>query len=146
MKNKLITVAIIVCVSIGCVFLLRSQNIMDKLNVRNALEKVSRDVVKLEDENSKVSIKLGNEIEYSHRVHSSVGSSYRVDYDKSAFKLSYETKYDNPESVAMGMCGGDSAVQTCTFRALKKGTYTIKVIHEFRGDIEKIITYTITVI
>ncbi len=46
----------------------------------------------------------------------------------------------------MGMCGGDSAVQTCTFRALKKGTYAIKIIHEFRGDIEKVITYTITVI
>jgi len=122
-----------------------SQNIMDKLNVRNALEKVSRDIVKLEDEDSKITIKLGSEIEYSHRVHGSVGSSYHANYDKSAFKLSYETKYDNPESVAMGMCGGDSAVQTCTFRALKKGTYKLKVIHEFRGDIERVITYTITV-
>lgn len=145
MKNKLITAAIIVCVSIGCVFLLRSQNIMDKLNVKNALEKVSRDVVTLDDRDSTITIHLGNEIVYSHRVHGSVGSSYRVDYDKSAFKLSYETKYDSPESVAMGMCGGDSAVQTCTFRALKKGAYKIKVIHEFRGDIERVITYMITV-
>ncbi len=61
---------------------------MDKLNVRNALEKVSRDIVKLENKDSKITIKLGSEIEYSHRVHGSVGSSYHVEYDKGAFKLS----------------------------------------------------------
>lgn len=146
MRNKLITAVIIVSVSIVCVSLLRSQNIMDKLNVKNAIEKVSRDIIILEDEDSEITIMLGSEIEYSHRVHASVGSSYHVEYNKSAFKLSCEKNFDNPESVAMGMCGGDSAVQTCTLRTLKKGSHKIKIIHEFRGDIERVITYTITVI
>ncbi|MCM1111332.1 MAG: hypothetical protein NC336_08995 [Clostridium sp.] len=99
----------------------------------------------LQDTDSAVTIKVGFQLLYSHPVHGSVGSSYRVEYDKNAFELSYDTIYDNPDAVAEGMCGADSAVQTVTLRALKKGQYTVKVIHEFRGDVERVVTYKITV-
>lgn len=43
------------------------------------------------------------------------------------------------------MCGGDQATKTCILEALKKGIYQIKVIHDYRGETERLITYTITV-
>lgn len=110
------------------------------------IERKSNNMVILEDNDSKMIISIGNEIKYSYPIHGSVGTEYRIEYDSTAFQMSCTTVYDDPISVALGMCGGDKAVRTCKLRPLKLGEYTIKIIHEFRGDVERVVTHTITVI
>lgn len=123
--------------------MLHSMNVIGGRNSEKKHESVS--TISLGENDSKLTVNVGDQLRYSHSVHGSVGYDYKVEYDKSAFKLTHNTEYDNPESVAMGMCGGDSAVKTCILQALKKGKYKVKVIHEFRGAVERVITYTITV-
>lgn len=104
----------------------------------------NRDII-LADRDSRLTICVGNQASYSHSVHGSVGFWYSIEYDHDAFVLSHNVKYDDPESVEKGLCGGDSAVLTCTLRAMRRGTYVVKVVHDYRGDIERVVTYTITV-
>lgn len=117
----------------------------DRQKIESALTAIKSRPVILEDKDSSVSIGMGNSLQYSHSVYGSVGSGYRVEYDKQAFSMDYTAEYDDPEAVAAGMCGGDSAVQTCIFKPLKRGKYTIRIIHEFRGTVERTVTYKITV-
>lgn len=88
-------------------------------------------IVRLEENDSEYTINLDDAIQYSHSIHVSVGLSYRLIYDKNAFKISCHTKYDN--SNAADMCGGDSANTTCTLKSIKKGIFIVKAIHEFRA-------------
>ena len=43
------------------------------------------------------------------------------------------------------MCGADSAVKTCVFTPRKKGKYTIKIVHKFRGHTQNVITFNIII-
>ena len=100
-------------------------------------------VVGLKEHDSIYIIKLGDVMQYSHSIYPSVGFYYSMEYDENAFKLSYDIKYNDrydPDKE-----GGDLANKTCTLKSLKKGFFKVKVIHLYRGETERIITYKIIV-
>ena len=94
---------------------------------------------------SAINVSLSETFSYSYNIHGSVGYDYDIEYNKSAFDVETTIAYDDPEAVEAGMCGGDSAIKTCVFRPKKRGTFTIKVIHQFRGNTEDVITYNVRV-
>lgn len=99
----------------------------------------------LPDKDATLKVSLGDTVEYSHSVYSSVGHDYRAEYVESAFDKYYHMAYDSPEEVNAGMNGADSGIKTYTFKTLRKGTYTIVITHDYRGNVEKILTYKIIV-
>lgn len=86
-------------------------------------------------------IKTGEVIEYSRQVWGSVGETYSVNYDESAFKMEY---VDSKEGQSVTP-GGDQSVGTTYLEALKKGNFEIEVEHRFRGKTRKVVKYNITV-
>lgn len=145
MKRNLITTIVIICLSVGTVFIMQGRSADGDCHTEKGLEEAAGPVARLDDKGGKLTIKVGDTVQYSGKVHASVGIGYWIEYDEDAFVLNCDTKYNNPGAVAAGMCGGDAAVRTCTLRALKKGVYKVNVIHDFRGKTEKVITYTISV-
>ena len=99
----------------------------------------------LPQEDSTITISLSETFSYSQSIHGSVGYDYNVEYDETAFLVDTHVVYDNPKAVETGMCGADSAVKTCVFTPQKKGEYTIKIVHKFRGDTKNVITFNIIV-
>ncbi|MBR5332324.1 MAG: hypothetical protein IKV32_03360 [Muribaculaceae bacterium] len=99
----------------------------------------------LDNTSKEYHISINDNLSYSGEVHASVGKSYSVEYDTTAFEMQSDIKYNNPESVKAGMCGGDKAVKTVSFTPLKTGDYTIKVLHNFRGQTTDSMTYKISI-
>ena len=99
----------------------------------------------LKDATDEYSATLSDEIYYTHEVHGSVGISYFADFDTSAFEMRSVMKYDNPEMVEAGMCGGDSGEKTSIFIPQKAGNYEIKIYHNFRGEITDSLTFKVNV-
>ena len=99
----------------------------------------------LPQEDSTITISLSETFSYSQSIHGSVGYDYNIEYDETAFLVDTHVVYDNPKAVEKGMCGADSAVKTCVFTPRKKGEYTIKIVHKFRGDTTNVITFNIIV-
>lgn len=122
-----------------------AQSTINNQKIERVINQMKSSPISLPEKNAVIRIAVGRTLKYSHSVHSSVGYSYRVEYDKSAFEMKYSTRYDNSDAVNSGVCGADSAIETTTFKSLKKGEYIIKVIHEFRGDVENVLTYKIIV-
>ncbi len=91
-------------------------------------------------------LKVGETFTYTAKIHPSVGYSFHAEYDnKEAFSENYSVKYDDSKAVSSGLCGADSGQQTITLKALQKGNHTIKIIHEFRGKVEKELTFKLSV-
>lgn len=91
-------------------------------------------------------LKIGETFTYTAETYPSVGYSFHADYDdKEAFKEKYSVKYEDPESIEDGMCGADKGMTTLTLRAQKKGKFTVKIIHTFRGKVEKELTLKFSV-
>lgn len=105
----------------------------------------SQKAVELKDNDGQVNIALSDNLRYSYPIWESVGENFKIEYDKDAFKLSESVRYDNPVFVIFGMSGGDKGMKTCTLRPLKLGEFTIRVLHDFRGDIQRVVTYKVTV-
>lgn len=101
--------------------------------------------IALPEKDATLNVSLGDTVGYSHSVYCSVGHNYCAEYDTSAFDKYYHMAYDRPEEVDAGMDGADSGIKTYTFKTLKKGTYTIVITHDYRGNVEKILTYKIIV-
>lgn len=101
--------------------------------------------ITLPKKDATLNVSLGDTVEYSHSVYCSVGHDYCAKYDTSAFDKHYHMTYDRPEEVDAGMDGADSGIKTYTFKTLKKGTYSIVITHDYRGNVEKILTYKIIV-
>lgn len=99
----------------------------------------------LQPKDSTYVAKVGTRFEYTAEIHGSVGRNFYVEYEEGAFSHDYSVKYDNPQAVKAGMCGGDSGKKTLTLTALKKGKHTVKIIHDFRGKTEKEITCQIRI-
>lgn len=144
-----IIIPVLIVLIIGGLFIgatkLRAQDSNTIEKIENTLKQRKTKPINLPDKNSTIKIPLGSTLSYSHAVHGSVGYGYHLDYNKTEFAIDYSYKYDNPEAVELGMCGADSAKQTCIIKPLKKGKFTIKVVHTFRGQTERIITYKIVV-
>lgn len=125
----------------------KERRITDELKIKSQDEPVVPVKVglRLPDEDGNLTVPLGEAIQYSDKVHGSVGIGYRVEYDKEDFKMDSTSEFDNPGSIARRECGGDSAVKTCILTPLRKGTFTVRIIHEFRGEVEKVVTFRIKV-
>ena len=113
--------------------------------IQNAFRQMKNRTVNLPDHDESLTVRQGTVLEYSGRVHSSVGSSWYAEYNESAFKIETDFQYDDPDYELNPNCGGDSGIKTARFKAMKKGQFTIRIIHDFRGDIERTVTFNITV-
>ena len=71
---------------------------------------------------------------YEGKVHPSVGYTYRVEYDTSAFSCHSKIQYDHPAKVAAGLCGADSGMAVYDFNPRKTGVFEIVEIFGFRGE------------
>lgn len=142
--NKFILIIAIVIVLIAIIFSYTAKT--GKLKYNNDNHTSIGKIVTLPKVSGSITINTGDDIKYTHAIHGSVGINYTVEFDDTAFEAYYNIKYDAPDAVEAGMCGGDSAMRTTTLTSLKKGTYTVRVIHSFRGTVEKVLTYKIIVL
>ena len=93
-------------------------------------------------------IKLdGEHLTFKGEVHVSVGKEYRIEYDKTAFRVEYSCKYLHPlESVRKMVPGGDGKIVTYEFTPLKKGRFEIYEVEGFRDHETSRTEHTIVVI
>lgn len=92
-------------------------------------------------------IKLdGEHLTFKGNVHVSVGKEYRIEYDKTAFRVEYSCKYFHPESGRKMKPGGDGKIVTYTFTPLKKGQFEIYEVEGFRNHETSRTEHTIVVI
>lgn len=130
---------------VGIVPLVSCQDRIPKKEIEAPTQEQSQPtrVVALElpQDGADFTIKKGDVIEYSRQVWGSVGETYSVNYDESAFRMeNLDSKKD--QSVKPG---GDQSVGTTYLEALKKGKFEIEVVHKFRGKTKKVVKYNITV-
>ena len=93
-------------------------------------------------------IKLdGEHLTFKGEVHVSVGKEYRIEYDKTAFRVEYSCKYLHPlESVRKMVPGGDGKIVTYEFTPLRKGRFEIYEVEGFRDHETSRTEHTIVVI
>ena len=93
-------------------------------------------------------IKLdGEHLTFKGNVHVSVGKEYRIEYDKTAFRVEYSCKYLHPLGSGRKMMpGGDGKIVTYTFTPLKKGQFEIYEVEGFRDHETSRTEHTIVVI
>lgn len=93
-------------------------------------------------------IKLdGEHLTFKGEVHVSVGKEYRIEYDKTAFRVEYSCKYLHPlESGRKMMPGGDGKIVTYEFTPLRKGRFEIYEVEGLRDHETSRTEHTIVVI
>ena len=93
-------------------------------------------------------IKLdGEHLTFKGKVHVSVGKEYRIEYDKTAFRVEYSCKYLHPlESGRKMKPGGDGKIVTYKFTPLRKGRFEIYEVEGFRDHETSRTEHTIVVI
>ena len=93
-------------------------------------------------------IKLdGEHLTFKGEVHVSVGKEYRIEYDKTAFRVEYSCKYLHPlESVRKMVPGGDGKIVTYEVTPLRKGRFEIYEVEGFRDHETSRTEHTIVVI
>ena len=78
-------------------------------------------------------IKLnGDHLTFKGRVYGSVGIEYRIEYDKTAFRMEYNYKYVHSEIERRMLCGADDSNVTYELTPLKKGLFDIYEVEGFR--------------
>lgn len=92
-----------------------------------------------------IEIKKGQSVCFSGEEFGSVGTSFLMEYDESAFDVKSTSVYDNPNYDDEPVCGGDSAVRIIILTAKQSGTFKVRCIKDFRGDVEGEREYTIVV-
>ena len=75
---------------------------------------------------------VGDQIVYKGLSHGSVGISFLLEYDKTAFTEKWHYSYTDPDLA--NMPGGDEEIAICTLIALKAGKFVIKEIENFRDE------------
>lgn len=93
-------------------------------------------------------IKLdGEHLTFKGKVHVSVGKEYRIEYDKTAFRVEYSCKYLHPlESGRKMKPGGDGKIVTYEFTPLRKRRFEIYEVEGFRDHETSRTEHTIVVI
>lgn len=99
----------------------------------------------LPDRNATMAVRLGKVLEYRAEIYPSVGLNYYAEYDKDAFDITRNVVYDRPNDVEAGMCGSDSGVCYTFFKTLKKGRYTLRIVHDYRGNVQRTVDFKIKV-
>ena len=76
--------------------------------------------------------KVGDTFKLKGTRHGSVGINCDLEYDTTAFTVKTSSSYDHPQR--KNMCGGDRQTITYKITCQKSGTYTIKMIEDYRGQ------------
>ena len=80
-------------------------------------------------------IKLNSEhLTFKGRVYGSVGIEYRIEYDKTAFRVECNWEYDFSEEERNTLCGADGSEVTYELTPLKRGLFKIYEVEGFRGE------------
>lgn len=80
-------------------------------------------------------IKLnGGHLTFKGTVYGSVGIEYRIEYDKTAFRMEYNYKYVHSEKERRTLCGADDSTVTYELTPLKRGIFVIFELEGFRGQ------------
>ena len=79
------------------------------------------------------------------KVHHSVGYTYSVEYDTTAFDCRSKIKYDYPLKMAAGMRGADAGRAVYSFKPRKAGIFEIVEVFCFRGKETRRIRHRIVI-
>lgn len=71
---------------------------------------------------------------YKGKIHGSVGVTYYIEYDTTAFQLKKNIEYNTPKEMKIGNCGGDGGFVTYSLYPHKVGEYIIYEVEGFRGE------------
>lgn len=148
MKIKIIIILLCLIATGGVVAVnhLKKDSVSPETSViQNAFDRMKKRTITLPDYDKSLTVRPGTVLEYSATVHSSVGSYWHAEFDKTAFDFEDTFRYYDPNYEQNPNCGGDAGLKTVYFKAKKKGTFTIRILHDFRGDIERTLNFTITV-
>lgn len=140
--NRVLLLYLIICATLYFTYSCKSVENTPIIEMKEQVIAKKRAII-LDEESDEYNATLSDELYYTHEVHASVGSSYYAEFDTSAFEMRAAMKFDNPESVREGMCGGDRGEKTSIFIPRKTGNYKIKIYHNFRGKITDSITYKV---
>jgi hypothetical protein len=92
-------------------------------------------------------IKLNDgHLTFKGRVYGSVGIEYRIEYDKTAFRMEYNYKYVHSKEDRDMLDGADDSTVTYELTPLKKGQFDIYEVEGFRGQETARKKHTIVVI
>lgn len=80
---------------------------------------------------------------YKGKVHGSVGVTYNIEYDSTAFTVTKDIKYNDFKGMNKNMCGADDATVTYTLYPLKEGEFIIYEVEGFRGEEKRRIKHEI---
>lgn len=87
----------------------------------------------------------GGRLTLSGKYHGSVGITYDVECDSTAFVLRREKRYKSPWKVKARMRGGDDSTVTVTLIPQKRGVFEVYEVSGFRGTETKRVKHIITV-
>lgn len=80
-------------------------------------------------------IKLnGDHLTFKGRVHGSVGIEYRIEYDKTAFRMEYNREYVYSKEDREMNDGADEFTVTYELTPLRRGIFNIYEVEGFRGQ------------
>ncbi len=71
---------------------------------------------------------------YKGKIHGSVGVTYNIEYDSTAFSVTKEIKYNNPKGMSERQCGADGGIVIYTLHPLIEGEFIIYEVEGFRGE------------
>lgn len=141
MESKFSFVLIAVFVTLGCLLLFQQRAMGKQRSEAGA----KGPVVDLQQPGDSVTISLGDAVRYTGTEHRSVGTTYWMEYDPEAFRVEWKKVYEQPAKARRGEEGSDRAQLIHTLHSLKRGEFTVRAIHDFRGDTASVATYHIEV-
>ena len=71
---------------------------------------------------------------YKGKIHGSVGVTYCIEYDTTAFSVTKEIKYNNPKGMSERQRGADGGIVIYTLHPLIEGEFIIYEVEGFRGE------------
>lgn len=80
---------------------------------------------------------------YKGKIHGSVGVTYNIEYDSTAFSVTKEVKYNNPKGMSERQCGADGGIVIYTLHPLIEGEFIIYEVEGFRGEEKRRIKHEI---
>lgn len=71
---------------------------------------------------------------YKGKIHGSVGVTYNIEYDSTAFSVTKEIKYNDSIGMSERKCGADGGIVIYTLHPLIEGEFIIYEVEGFRGE------------
>ena len=127
--DRLVKRIIILLVSLLSISIITNIIIIYQCHYMSQLEVIKRSKFRVKDNGETAHVPLM----YQGSIHGSVGVTYNIEYDSTAFSVTDEVKYNNPKGMFLGLCGADAGTVTYTLYPLKEGEFTIYEVEGFRG-------------